>query len=461
MYIARAQIGNYKSFRETQPLEFFPGFNIVSGQNNAGKTSLLEALGLNVPGNPHRSIRTLPARDTVPDQVSWVNISFVLSGSELRELVLSGLRTFLLVKPAVDSAFARRIGFVDDSEQSARRLMAAIFAEERLVFPLRKAFPRSGTTSWDVDAVPSFGLYPPQGQTTFNYFTITLDHSGNVIAFTNQSTTGLSDIGVPLGDFLQRHVYRFLAERMKVGPRAHGPNRNLLPDASNLSEVLNILWVEGRTEEKCFPLIVERMLGRSLRGTEILGIRQAGDLESRDAKKVFEIYRNLTSGSSLLPPAIAFVLDQECRSENAKRELRTLSGNRAIFLRRRMFENYLLNPTAIAHVANAIEGFRSPPLTADEVTGAVEQKLNNTSYICSPANVRDSAERLRVIDGARILKEIFAEFSETRVPYEKVRHGIALTEWLIENAPADLQEVRDLLAQALDGVNPIAVAETG
>src|SRR5258708_1137268 len=103
MYIARAQIGNYKSFRETQPLEFFPGFNIVSGQNNAGKTSLMEILGLNVPGNPHRSIGTLPARDTVPDQISWANISFVLSGSELRDIALSGLRNFLLVKPALDS----------------------------------------------------------------------------------------------------------------------------------------------------------------------------------------------------------------------------------------------------------------------------------------------------------------------------------------------------------------------
>ena len=60
---------------------------------------------------------------------------------------------------------------------------------------------------------------------------------------------------------------------------------------------------------------------RSLMGTEILGIRQTGDLEGRDAKRVFEIYRSLTKGASLLPPAIAFILDEECRDEEAKREL--------------------------------------------------------------------------------------------------------------------------------------------
>src|SRR5258708_28658133 len=138
MYISCIQIGNYKSFRETQLLEFSPGFNFVSGQNNAGKTSLLEALGLNITGNPHRSIRTLPARDTVPSQVSWINVTFVLSGSEFREAVLSGLRNFFLVKPALDSPFPKAVRFIDDSIQSAQRLITAMFSEDLLTFPIRK-----------------------------------------------------------------------------------------------------------------------------------------------------------------------------------------------------------------------------------------------------------------------------------------------------------------------------------
>jgi hypothetical protein len=211
----------------------------------------------------------------------------------------------------------------------------------------------------------------------------------------------------------------------------------------------NILWVEGRTEEKCFRLILEHMLNRSLKGTEILGIRQTGDLESRDAKKVFEIYRKLTSGASLLPPAIAFILDQECRSEDARNELVRLSGDRAIFLPRRMFENYLLNPEAIAGVANAIEGFRTSPLTAAEVGAALESKFNNTLNFCSTIKVGGQADCVRLVNGARVLEEIFSELSETRVAYHKIRHGISLTEWLIEKSPTDLSEVAEMLENVL------------
>jgi hypothetical protein len=57
-----------------------------------------------------------------------------------------------------------------------------------------------------------------------------------------------------------------------------------------------------------------------------------------------------------------------------------LSGNLAVFLARRMYENYLLNPKAIAEVANGIAGFRPKPLTPDEVREAIEAKLKDPSY---------------------------------------------------------------------------------
>jgi hypothetical protein len=191
-------------------------------------------------------------------------------------------------------------------------------------------------------------------------------------------------------------------------------------------------------------------MGQPLQGTQILGIRQTGDLEGRDARRVFEIYRSLTKGASLLPSAIAFLLDDECRDEDTKQGLRRLSANRAEFLPRRMYENYLLNPRGITEVANAIEGFRSEPLKVDEVRAWIDSKLSDPCYFCSPKEMSDSASQIRRVDASRVLEELFSYFSETRVSYEKVAHGVALTEWLIESAPEDLQEVRDLLARVLD-----------
>jgi predicted ATPase len=615
MYISRFKLGNYKSFHEPPELEFTPGFNIVSGQNNAGKTALLEALGLNFGGKPHRSAKTMPARDTIPGPVSWADVSFALPPNELIELMLaSGGGTFSLVKPDLGSAFAKKVGYVDDSRESVQKLWREILSEQFLTFKLRMD---AGGAGWNLRSLPSFGLYPAQGgRDIYQYVDFRLGLNREMTNSGGAGRSQMGDIGLQLAGAFQRHVYRFNAERMNIGRGPHGVGTQLAPNAANLPEVLNqlqrnpskfaalnrtlstilpqvkqisvqaigpgqleilvwphdpesqrddlavplsesgtgigqvlailyvvmtsdrpqviivdepqsflhpgaarklieflrmngqhqfiiathsptviaaadpktitlvryenaestlqqldatlergmqatladlgirlsdsfgadnILWVEGRTEERCFRLIVEKLLRRPLRGTEILGIRQTGDLESRDAKKMFEIYRSLTEGGSLLPPAIAFILDQECRNENAKRELCHLSGGRVRFLPRRMYENYLLNPEAIATVVNAISDFSSEPISVQAIREAVDRRLGNRTLHCSTVGVSN----VSTVDGARVLAEIFNEFSDTRVPYEKVRHGIALTEWLIEHRREDLGEIAELLGEII------------
>ena len=49
------------------------------------------------------------------------------------------------------------------------------------------------------------------------------------------------------------------------------------------------------------------------------------------------------------------------------------------------------------------------------------------------------------------LEQLFSDLSEQRVTYQKVPHGVALTEWLIENAPGELAEVADLLLKVIEG----------
>ena len=162
MYISRFQIGNYKSFRDPGPLELTQGFNIISGQNNSGKTALLEAVGLNFVGNPHRSIKTVPARDTTPDQVSRAEVSFTLPPEELKELMLASPGQYLVARPVVGSPFALKIGYVDDSNQSGEKLLQAIFSQELLTFRLRFEMSAAQGGSLRIPEVPSYGLYPAQ-----------------------------------------------------------------------------------------------------------------------------------------------------------------------------------------------------------------------------------------------------------------------------------------------------------
>jgi recombinational DNA repair ATPase RecF len=55
MRICSFKIKNYKSFLEPRELPLEEGFNLIVGQNNVGKTALLEALSLGFIGKPHRS----------------------------------------------------------------------------------------------------------------------------------------------------------------------------------------------------------------------------------------------------------------------------------------------------------------------------------------------------------------------------------------------------------------------
>ena len=54
------------------------------------------------------------------------------------------------------------------------------------------------------------------------------------------------------------------------------------------------------------------------------------------------------------------------------------------------------------------------------------------------------------VDGAKLLKELFAHFCETRLPFSKTTHSVKLTEWLIDNQPEQLLGIAGLLVNILD-----------
>ena len=185
-------------------------------------------------------------------------------------------------------------------------------------------------------------------------------------------------------------------------------------------------------------------------GTQILGLSRTGDFEGRHAELVLDIYNRISGGSSLLPPAIGFIFDRECKTQQKRDELKTRSKGKAIFTSRRMYENYLLNPGAIAEVVNAIEDLRGhAPVTEEGVQQLIEAKRGEESDYCS-ARLPEEPDRWIVdIDAAGMLKDIFNELSETRVAFNKVEHSVALTDWILEHSPEVLREIADLLESAL------------
>lgn len=90
MKIRSFRLQNYKCFRDVHEFALSDTLNIVIGQNNVGKTALLEALSLNFTGKPHRSRKSKPQPSSILNPLSIGEIRFSLSGEELREILLLG-----------------------------------------------------------------------------------------------------------------------------------------------------------------------------------------------------------------------------------------------------------------------------------------------------------------------------------------------------------------------------------
>ena len=70
----------------TAIIEFTPGINIIIGQNNSGKTALLEALTLKLSSNPHRSTKTIPTLFSKINEESSAEITLSIEKHELRRV---------------------------------------------------------------------------------------------------------------------------------------------------------------------------------------------------------------------------------------------------------------------------------------------------------------------------------------------------------------------------------------
>src|SRR5260221_6046139 len=88
MYIKNFRILNYKSYEDSGIHPLQRGFNVLVGQNNSGKTALVEALSLKFQPAPHRSLRRRMGAPVNP--ASRTDVTFVFSGAEARDILLAG-----------------------------------------------------------------------------------------------------------------------------------------------------------------------------------------------------------------------------------------------------------------------------------------------------------------------------------------------------------------------------------
>jgi AAA15 family ATPase/GTPase len=605
MYIAKFQVTNYKGIYDSQEIALTPGFNVIVGSNDVGKTALVEAMSLQFSNNPHRSMKTVPRRGTKISETSKVNVAYHLSVGEAEQLLIddgsnfyvpvdsrpgdesitfqsllyqSGLlRCHFQPSASFASAYLEAYGSktnaqnsvmfsVDISEHKLKNQTPTIhdrnsnpkygialanilrqriymFKAERLnlsrygfgmdttlssdarnlalvlhnlqsknlsrfrrlseyisiIFPKIKGItvppdPQNGGIQvyiWPINldserddlAVPLSDSGTGIGQVlAILYVVLTSEFPQTIIIDEPQSFLNPGAVR-KLMEILKQHAQHqyiitthfpeivsitnpetlFLLRKEEAetiiecldSSEARSQQLCLMEVGARLSDVFgadNILWVEGPTEEQCFPLLVEKILRMPLQGTKILGVVQTGDFESRYSELIFQVYERLTRGDGLIPPAIGFIFDQEGRSQQVQRDLKKRSQDRVVFLPRRMYENYLLNTTAIASVVSQIENFRDTPVSSEEIGDWLQHHYLDRKYYSANNYEADTEDDrwIQTVHGAKLLADIFKEFSDCRVEYDKVIYGLALTRWLVENAPGDLVEVADIIRSRLE-----------
>jgi predicted ATP-dependent endonuclease of OLD family len=213
----------------------------------------------------------------------------------------------------------------------------------------------------------------------------------------------------------------------------------------------NILWVEGETEEKAFPLILES--ADKLFDVAILPLVHTDDLRERKAKGrkhaklVFEIYERLSGANALTPPFVAVILDKESSSQEEINKLIEIFGDKLKFIPRMMYENYLIDAEALTNTLNAEIIENTNKVNIEQVEKWIEEKREN-KYLSKKEisdEILETADWIKKIHAANLLETLFSELSNKTVEYRKTTHSVKLTQWLLENKPEQLSELKEFL----------------
>lgn len=220
MYLRSLRIQNYKSFEDSGELSFGRGFNVVVGQNNVGKTALLEALNFaRTQSVPHRTASSPRGLALKPNSVFDADVE--ISGGEAREEALTLGDNYAVWVPAPVGAAA----------QAA--MAAEFFSRDAIVSSIRVVDRGASPRRW-----PSFPV--PHSSPSSQYAMLfTVNRQGQELKFGGAAPNNSNDTVVVLaGRLAASKTYAFRAERLNIGSTPATEAAVLNPDGSNLPAVL-------------------------------------------------------------------------------------------------------------------------------------------------------------------------------------------------------------------------------
>jgi predicted ATPase len=235
MWIKSFRVVNYKSIDDSGEHTLARHMNVIVGQNNAGKTALLQAIAQRLETRPHKNSSQRRGAPTNPS--SGIHLNFTATEQELHDIIMSSGNVGVPIPEAYRS-----------NPLSFLKVPHMVFSA------LYRAAEGQGT-GWIQHQYPSNNIETPGAIAMF-----TPDPGRSSLGIGQLTNTSTNDnIGIIVGAALTRKTYLFNALRSPAPRSSAGSNSVLLPDAQNLPEVLST-FQPNRTLYKAYIDQVRRVL---------------------------------------------------------------------------------------------------------------------------------------------------------------------------------------------------------
>lgn len=241
MLIKNFKVSNYKSWRLSPEITFDSGINIVVGQNNSGKTALLEALSVKKGSNPHASEKSKPNSYSELDTGSTSTFTFELSKEEFYELVINNQGQIKVPCPIETSSSSDGLAIVNELIKRPQTLVIEY-----------------------TNNAPGVVILDRQWHAPLNqYITCQASRAERKLVLAHSRLSSRDNSGnvleILLANKLRDRLYLFKAERFNLGQSSITANKNLSAGAENLAQVLHVLQTSNPQRFKIFNELVSKV----------------------------------------------------------------------------------------------------------------------------------------------------------------------------------------------------------
>jgi hypothetical protein len=239
--------------------------------------------------------------------------------------------------------------------------------------------------------------------------------------------------------FVRRNIYDSVVDRVDLVEldQLRDVANHLGVSMTDVFAAERIIWVEGRTEELCLPFIYKETVGQLPRGLIISSVVATGDFEARVKRRdlVFQVYQRLSQAASPLVKSVTFSFDRETLTEHVMHDLNRDARGRLMFLPRRHFECFLLDPAAIAALINTYVPDLADPVSPNDVLAYLESVGGNPEFKTSKHWNGDIFDEkwLAEVDAAALLRAACNQLTENRLAFTKTRQSLELLQHILNH----------------------------